>query len=412
LGAVDAVNTKKKYSDDMGETFPGPYGYHDKEYYEDYEVGESLACYSLGRVIPIKDKGKWRNILVGNWKLQLQTKKLADWLRQWLWDQPEVASGWQSKMSDFCIRSLKEGRYMMSIDLSEATDRLSRDLQIKLLISMGVPKAYLGFLELPFWYHPKEFGIEGDLLESSYYANGQPMGLYLSFPMFELSHYVILKFATAPYKANFCICGDDVVIACESEDAVPIYQRYERLISRFGGVISKPKTVLSSRLAEGVGAVFLKHIPKEIRIASGKVSSLEAFTPGTWLYQQVSHTTRIGRALMYAWLSTKLTKQYSYQQRTYMNERLVVLDRSYLSVEALRTLFKVDHMPREYSIEEENDFDFWRNTPEDQDIYTYRWVAHSKYMSALVDNKIISLIKKDLPHVQRQRTLVKGDLFL
>jgi hypothetical protein len=347
--------------------------------------------------VSIPDKGKLRNILVGHWALQLKTKKLADWLRQWLWGLPEVASGDQSKMSSFIIQSLSNDRYMMSIDLSEATDRLSRDLQIKLLISMGVPEDYFKFLSLPFFYQDSMFGGKVDKLKKAWYSNGQPMGLYLSFPMFELAHYVILKFATAPYKAEFCICGDDVVVSCDQGDASYIYNRYVNIVERFGGVISSSKTVLSKRFAEGVGAIFIKGIQKEIRIPSGKLSTLEAFTPGTWLYKKIVQLDPVGRAILLPWLSTKEFKRYSYDQRRAMNEFFVNTDLSSWRIDALRALDKAERMPQLWRAWEEAPFDLWMMNPEETEVprVPFKWVTLGAIQHALVANKIITLYKKD-----------------
>jgi len=395
-----AGKLSSKYCDAMGRTQKGLYGMVDEQIMSHH--GESLFGRDyyepplVGKVVPIVDKGKYRNILVGYWAIQLKTKKLADWLREWLWSKDEVASGNQIKLSNFCIESLKKGKYMMSIDLSEATDRLSVDLQIKLLTSMGVPLSYFDFLKLPFCYNPKDFNEQGNY-KISRYSNGQPMGLYISFPMFELAHYVILKYAVATTKADFCICGDDVVIACEDEDAKGvILTRYKNLIERFGGVISLPKTIMSSKLAEGVGAIFLKDIPKEIRIPSGKVSVLEAYTPGTWLYQEIVRQGPVGRALVYRWLSTKLTKDYTYEQRRQMNESLVTLNLMSWSQDALRSLDRPDHMPQTYYSWDEEDFNFWRNTPEEEitDDH-YKWISLRKYQEALVSNKIVHLYKRE-----------------
>jgi len=399
LGAVVSINTRSKFCNARGQTQAGPYGMVD----EGIHSHQGASAYGrdyyepplVGKVIPIVDKGKYRNILVGYWAIQLQTKKLSDWLRQWLWGKDEIASGDQNKLSQFCIKSLKEDRYLMSIDLSEATDRLSVDLQIKLLVSMGVPLEYFDFLKLPFAYNPKDYDEEGTYKINTY-SNGQPMGLYISFPMFELAHYTILKFAVATSNAKFCICGDDVVIACDEKDADGIFNRYRNLIERFGGVISFPKTIRSSKLAEGVGAIFLKDIPMEIRIPSGKISTLEAFTPGTWLYQEIVRQGPIGRSIVYKWLSTKLTKEYTYQQRRSANEFMVTTNLWNWSLEALRSLDKTDHMPQTYYSWEEDNFDFWRNTPDAQGESTiFKWVTLRAYQEALVDNKIVSLYKKD-----------------
>jgi len=403
-----SVNTHTKYADETGRTFCGPFGTLDTELqaqmaYDFQDMQENPRC--LGRLVPIPDKGKWRNILVGHWALQLKTKKLADWLRQWLWDLPQIASGDQSKMSTFILDSFSKDRYMMSIDLSEATDRLSRDLQIKLLISMGVPSSYFRFLDLPFFYDKKTYRKDGKGLAQGYYTNGQPMGLYLSFPMFELAHYVILSFATGACKgSDFCICGDDVVIACDEKDASYIYKRYENLIERFGGEISPSKTVLSKRFAEGVGAIFIKGIPKEIRIPSGKLSALEAFTSGTWINKKIVQLDPIGRAILFPWLQTKEYKRYTYDQRKAMNEFFVNHDLSFWRLDALRALDKAERMPQIWLAWEDAPTDLWMmNSHGTEDVRPLRWVTLSTIQHALVANKIITLYKKDSKNARQQR---------
>jgi hypothetical protein len=352
----------------------------------------------LGRVVPIPDKGKFRNILVGNQILQLATKKLADWLRRWLWQLPEIASGDQSKMESFAVENLAKGKYMLSIDLSEATDRLSRDFQIQLLTSMGLPNGYLGFLDLPFYYDPLIFekGSGKRELSLAQYSNGQPMGLYISFPLFELAHYVILKYSVATTKGStFCICGDDVMVATSSiEEGNVVFERYKTLVERLGGIISGPKTLKSFKAAEGVGALFLKGYPFGIRIPSGKLSALEAFTKETLVAAEVSKLTPIGRSLLVAWLQTRYTKEYTYQMRKASNFELVTRDLSHLNIMALRSLVQPDQDPTIYTIEDDNYYSFWMMNPDRESVVCYRLVGKAKIRQLLIDNKILQLIKE------------------
>lgn len=398
LESTLAVNTRTKFCRNFGHTFSGPIGRLDLDFpaeerlYWEEEM-ESPGC--LGRVVAIPDKGKFRNILIGHWAIQLKTKCLADWLRKWLWSLPQIASGDQGKFSDFIIKSLKERRFMLSIDLSEATDRLDRKVQIELLHLMGVPKGFLSFLELPFYYQAEMFG-KGKGLRKGKYAAGQPMGLYLSFPMFELLHYVVLRFVTAISEtADFRICGDDLVIACEPSEADEIYSRYTNLIERFGGVISEEKTLKSSRAAEGVGALFLSGYPKEIRIPSGRLSTLEAHTPGTWLHQAIQEQTPLARSIHSVWLETKLEKRYTYDQRREANLDLVISDLSEWDVDALRQLVSPDNTPLTYPIWDDDQYHFWRKSPDrDTKDLPYRWISQYRYQEALTDHKIVRLYKK------------------
>jgi hypothetical protein len=291
---------------------------------------------------------------------------------------------------------------------------LSRDLQIKLLISMGVPSSYFSFFRLPFFYDPNLFGIEGSGLKEGWYSNGQPMGLFVSFPMFELAHYVILKFATATTDAEFRICGDDVVVACKQSDAPEIFTRYKNLIERFGGCISESKTVQSRIFAEGVGAIFLKGIQKEVRIPSGKISTLEAHTSGTWISQQIRTCSPVGRALLSSWLSTNEIKEYSLEHRRAENEKLVILDLDDWRRDALATLADHESYPQWwYAWEdpppgtsvmnarfpgEEIPAEASWLTPFKEEPQRFRWITMRRYRDSLVSHKIISLYKKEKGH--------------
>jgi hypothetical protein len=412
LERTESVNTLKSYSDDLGRTHPGPYGLLDFDFpaeiqflYEDMNRDPQV----LGRLVPIPDKGKWRVILVGHWAIQLKTKKLADWLRKWLWSLPEIASGDQGKMSRFIISGLESQKFMLSIDLSQATDRLSRDIQIQLLISMGVPKSYFNFFNKPAIYRRGDFSsFGGASLEQVWYSNGQPMGLFISFPMFELLHYVILKTVVATTDATFCICGDDVMISCNHGDHQELFERYQTLIERFGGEISLRKTIASNKLAEGVGAIFLKGYPKELRIPSGKLSALEASSPGTWLHKAIKDETCVGRAIHYSWLSTQEWKEYSYSNRRALNERLMLEDLSDWSEEAVRSLADHESFPMRWYSWEEPPTGIGLNNPvfpEDEELtdypieiarsaISYRWIPPWKYHDSLVSHKLISLYKE------------------
>lgn len=396
LEPVSSIATNKKYCTDSGATHDGPYGLYDSTFPAELalvfnDMNEGPAC--LGRLIPIPDKGKWRTILVGHGVIQCRTRKLADWLRSWLWSQPEIASGDQGKMSRFVVDAQLKGKTLLSIDLSNATDRLSRELQIQLLVSMGVPLRYFDFLRLPFYYIPKQFGMEGTKLRQARYSNGQPMGLMVSFPMFELAHYVILRWVVAPYRASFTICGDDVVIACDQGDAPVIFDRYKNLIERFGGEISLGKTLVSDHLAEGVGAIFLKGHPEEIRIPSGKLCNLELGLKGSWVHREISKGTMIGRAILFPFLSRKEYRSYTYDHRKYLNEVLITKDLSDFHPDGLRDLAYHDDYPQRWPV--------WEDSPTSSPMRSleeelhFRWVSEVKFMDALVSNKLINLYKKE-----------------
>jgi hypothetical protein len=211
--------------------------------------------------------------------------------------------------------------------------------------------------------------------------------------MFELAHYVVLKYSCAVSDAQFCICGDDVVIAVKESEAKVVYDRYTNLICRLGGVISTDKTFTSLNFAEGIGAIFLKDYPFEIRIPHGKVSLVEALMKGTWLSRDILNEGKVGMAIANSWLETKLFKVYTTQQRTQANNYLITKDLSDYKIESLRALLAEDHYPTIYSIFDEDLFNFWRNTPEDETPVKYKWVSVRKYRSNRVSHKIVQLYK-------------------
>jgi hypothetical protein len=361
----------------------------------------------LGYLMPIVDKGKYRNILVGHRALQLKSKSLANYIRYWLWDQPEVCSGDQRKMEKFAHEQLQNGRTMLSIDLSEATDRFSVKLQVEILLSMGVPEDFLDFLDFPFHYSERDFGLGSDpTLKEGFFSNGQPMGLFLSFPMFELAHYMILKWVVSGTDSLFCILGDDVLISCRKEDKDMVSGRYTSEMTRFGAKINLNKTIISEDAAEGAGALFLRKYPNiTIRTPKGKISSTEAYLKGTGLYQEIANMSTVGRMVHSKMVSSKIIKSYTYEDRKIANEMLVTKDLSHMDCKALRELTVGDNVPRKYNILEESDTRFYRacnytpDTPFDVAPMYNRFIpiGKDKYLQLLINNKIISLLKrKDL----------------
>jgi hypothetical protein len=229
--------------------------------------------------------------------------------------------------------------------------------------------------------------------------------------MFELLHYVILKWVTATTDAEFSICGDDVIIACDEKDSTNLFERYKLLIERFGGEISKPKTVQSARFAEGVGAIFLKGYPKELRIPSGRLSILEASSPGFWLNQQIKDETPIGRSIHASWLNTQETHEYSYSHRRALNEKLVLKDLDDWRLDSLRALATHDDYPQIWYSWEEAPAGVGMSNPlfpEEAEIPNsdwpdpgvnpdehFRWISKGKYRDLVVSHKVISLYKKE-----------------
>lgn len=404
LSSTKAVLVNSVHAINGGKTVKGPMGSPDLDVMNEMVQVERTRhnttlwsiplADSLGRLSVVPDKGKPRTILIGHWELQLRTKRLADYLREYLWTLPEIASGNQQKMEEF-IKKYSPTKFMMSLDQSQATDRLSRDFQISILVRMGVPRNYFDFLELPFYYRPKDFGLKSERIRKGYYSNGQPMGLYLSFPMFELAHFVCAKYAVATTNSLFSICGDDIVFACNSkEDGAIVEQRYVDVIESLGGKIEPTKSVYSP-LIEGVGQLFYCHPGGNlinITSPSGSISAREA-SLDTYLNSQIRKRTPVGRAVLYSWLSPKETHEYTYKDRRKFWKWL--LSSKYnLSEESYRYLFRnMGRMPQTWSWDQEAPT-VLRQLTSPLRKPTLRFVSETRLKDALLTTKIKSLFKE------------------
>lgn len=78
------------------------------------------------------------------------------------------------------------------------------------------------------------------------FNTGQPLGLYSSWPVFALSHHILIWLAAeqvypqVPIFSNYAVLGDDVVIADEN-----VAIRYKELLGDLGVSISFAKSLVS-----------------------------------------------------------------------------------------------------------------------------------------------------------------------
>lgn len=98
----------------------------------------------------------------------------------------------------------------MSVDLSNATDRIPRDLFTELLSELGLHRVEAmvnSISETKFKYKYLDAVVS--------YSVGQPMGMYGSFPILQVSNYMLANYACAATglqpDGNFIIVGDDII---------------------------------------------------------------------------------------------------------------------------------------------------------------------------------------------------------
>jgi hypothetical protein len=154
------------------------------------------------------------------------------------------------------IQRIASGENPVSVDLSSATDRLPRFLQTYLLERIGLEnyaQALEDVCQRPFVAEWKGMQIP------FFYRVGQPMGLYGSFPLLNLSNIVIAKYSElhSGFKPRegvptcFYVLGDDIVFL--DNKAADIYKS---VLVKLGVEVS-PTKCRSGRVAEFAGFTIL-----------------------------------------------------------------------------------------------------------------------------------------------------------
>lgn len=173
--------------------------------------------------------------------------------------------GWVMK------EAMESGKEVTCFDLSSATDRFPLSMQTSVLNGLGYVHYSKALEELkgPYDVNTHVSGRKSPLRERWSYSTGQPMGLNGSFPLFHLTHFLLLEQLCEALKLdgnkNFAVLGDDVLITNKR-----LASLYQRLITRLGVEISKEKS-FSGNVSEFAGFLAVK--------SSGNTS---VFRPFKW----------------------------------------------------------------------------------------------------------------------------------
>jgi hypothetical protein len=129
----------------------------------------------------------------------------------------------QEKGLVFTLEALKRGKKVYCFDLSDATNYFPLELQEYVVSFCGHPDIDTSMrlfrhLARARWSTPNSYDImdfEAEFLQCS---KGQPLGLYPSFPLFALTHGLLLRALEYEFglKDTFRVLGDDVVITSGS----------------------------------------------------------------------------------------------------------------------------------------------------------------------------------------------------
>jgi hypothetical protein len=143
---------------------------------------------------------------------------------------------------------LTSGRYIHSVDLSNATDYFPLEVQLTALRALiGDHLSIDLFAEISRSRWQSTIG-------TIQWKQGQPLGLFPSFASFGLTHgYLLLFLLGKRYENEFFVLGDDVVILDDH-----LYFKYISYLGLLGCPYSPEKSLSSSRLAEFGGKVITK----------------------------------------------------------------------------------------------------------------------------------------------------------
>ena len=201
-----------------------------------------------GSLVPLTKDGGWKvRWIASPYRLhQSALAPLGSALFDALRDLPWDCTYQQDKPYKAVQGHLKKGGTAFAVDLSSATHFFPLSLQVSVLRSIfgDVPDICL-FEELSrCTWNCKKLGF------TVRWTNGQPMGLYPSFPAFALTHGVLLHFLSGGVPDRFFVLGDDVIILHQ-----PLYEKYLKALEVLGCPHNPNKTIVSKGLTEFAGKI-------------------------------------------------------------------------------------------------------------------------------------------------------------
>jgi hypothetical protein len=216
---------------------------------------------TTGKLTFLSEKGaKCRTIAVPNAWIQLLMEPVHSVLDNIARRLPESAVHDQNKGAFFMKDHLGLGREIWCFDLSSATDLFPLALQRAVLRGLNLDE-YGEALEEMTSYWEVHQGQLDNLPRHVDYKSGQPMGMYGSFPLFHLTHLLLLKSIEeicsrhygSEIRNSFRVLGDDVIIVDKS-----VATTYEKIMRVLQVPISQTKSVNSTNVGEFAGFLGVK----------------------------------------------------------------------------------------------------------------------------------------------------------
>jgi hypothetical protein len=162
----------------------------------------------------------------------------------------------QRKADSAVIAGMRRGELVHTIDMSKATDNFpweyqkhvlrmvtnSRDENTRELVCLMISLVERGMFQLS----------SGRSIRRCRWNKGQPLGLGPSFPLFTLTHGLVLyALNEGNWSGDFYVLGDDVIILNDGLAA-----RYKKWLHDVGVPISQAKSFSSSRIGQFAGKTF------------------------------------------------------------------------------------------------------------------------------------------------------------
>lgn len=221
---------------------------------------------SLGRLAQqVQGGGKRRVFAIGNYVNQRLLRPLHDWLMSILRTIPMDGTFNQLKPLDELVGC----KACYSFDLKAATDRWPLVFMFEIVQCLFDRSFASATVNSALAYNLFDVGFVTKKKAVSFIA-GQPLGYYSSWPLFALSHHILIWIAAdrvypGAYFDKYAVLGDDVVI---TDSAVAI--EYRKLIETMGIEISINKSLISN---EGAGEFGKRFRVKGLEVDLSPVSS-------------------------------------------------------------------------------------------------------------------------------------------
>jgi hypothetical protein len=249
------------YNPFVGYFLDRKYGFDSGIMFELQPAWDDMVMASPGAIHCIQERGaKARVVAMPNAALQTCLRPMHKALNVILGQISTDCTFQQEKGADFALESLRSGKSVYSVDLSSATDRFPRHVQLKVLEVLGWHEEAKLFKRASEgqWRLTESFG---EKLSNEYvqYSVGQPMGLYGSFALFALTHNILLDSLCVEMGLNpvesFRVLGDDVIIANDQLNLA-----YRNLLTLIEVPVSESKTLESDKMAEFAGFIIHKEL--------------------------------------------------------------------------------------------------------------------------------------------------------